>query len=293
MDGNAVVRLMKFFIHQIHYDEASRKALDPGFIALENTGNVRPDWYEFWVIRNFLKAEESRLQDDAWYGFLSPRFRLKTGVTSTMLLDHMRGLAPATEVVLITTNWDQLSYFLNPFEQGEHWHPGLQQASQRFVDHVGLDVKLPELVSHTGSSVFSNYILSKPRFWRAWLRLADALFDYVEDGTTDAASSMRGATTYGSDRHLAPLKTFVQERLATLVLAKDRYDVATLEFGDGRVFPRLFHPDAATRQMLKACDLLKRHYNLTRDPDHLAMYWRLRDQIPTRTKLYSFKEATS
>lgn len=280
---------MASFIYQIHYDEASRKALDPGFIPLQNTGNPRPDWYEFWVIRNFLNSEEKTLPDDAWYGFLSPRFHLKTGATSARVHGFLQGLPAEKEVVLLTTNWDQLSYFLNPFEQGEHWHPGLQQASQQFLEHAGIDLDLRGLVSDTGSSVFSNYMLAKPRFGRAWLRLANALFDYVETVTAEAAASMRGDTTYGNARNLAPLKAFVQERLVTVVLAQGDYAVSTLELGDGSVFTRLFNSDAGTRQLLKACDLLKRQYNLTRDPDHLETYWRLRGLIPTRTKLHSFR----
>ena len=43
------------YIYQIYYDEASRAALDPGFLPLDNTANLRPDWYEFHVIKKFLE----------------------------------------------------------------------------------------------------------------------------------------------------------------------------------------------------------------------------------------------
>ena len=63
-------------IYQIYYDEPSRQALDSGFIPLDNTDNLRPDWSELWVIRRFLL--NTPLIEDQWYGFLSPKFTAKT-----------------------------------------------------------------------------------------------------------------------------------------------------------------------------------------------------------------------
>jgi hypothetical protein len=39
-------------VFQIFYDDRSRRSLDGGFIPLDNTRNERPDWFEFWVIRD-------------------------------------------------------------------------------------------------------------------------------------------------------------------------------------------------------------------------------------------------
>ena len=38
------------------FDEATRALLDPGFLPLDNTANRRPEWYELWVIREFLRV---------------------------------------------------------------------------------------------------------------------------------------------------------------------------------------------------------------------------------------------
>ena len=49
-------------IHQIHY--SPQQQLDPGFTALDNTANQRPDWFEYWPMRNFLLHEI--LDDNAY-----------------------------------------------------------------------------------------------------------------------------------------------------------------------------------------------------------------------------------
>jgi len=61
---------MTIHIQQIHYDEASRRMLDPHFIPMEIEGNPRADWREYWGIRNYFM--ENSLNEDDYYGFLSP-----------------------------------------------------------------------------------------------------------------------------------------------------------------------------------------------------------------------------
>jgi len=41
-------------IFQIYYSNATREALDPGFVPLDNIRNERPDWREYWPIRRHL-----------------------------------------------------------------------------------------------------------------------------------------------------------------------------------------------------------------------------------------------
>ena len=42
-------------IYQIYYDEATRLSNDNGFLQLDNSLNERPDWSEYWPIRNYFK----------------------------------------------------------------------------------------------------------------------------------------------------------------------------------------------------------------------------------------------
>ena len=63
-------------IYQIFYDDQSQAALDPGAIPLDNTAGPS-DWYEFWPILTFLRNND--LEEDTFYGFLSPSFSEKTG----------------------------------------------------------------------------------------------------------------------------------------------------------------------------------------------------------------------
>lgn len=265
----------RIFIHQIYYDQASRESLDPGFIALDNMANERPDWYEFWPIRNFLK--NNVLKDDCWYGFLSPRFPHKTGLASSHVLDAIKAHDARAEVALFSIAWDQLAYFLNPFEQGELWHPGLLKLSQAFFDEIGVPVDLTRLVTYSVTSVLSNYVVAKPRYWAEWLSIADRFFEFVE---SSARPRLNRRTSYGSALRQAPMKTFIQERIASVILARGQYRTIAVDGSvHGNISSRLFRDDPQTRRLLQACDQLKGKYCRTQEGAYLEEYYRTRKAI--------------
>jgi len=118
----SVGHMHQSYIYQIFYDDLSKQNLDKGFIPLDNSSSEHPDWYEFWPILRFLR--ETPLNDGVWYGFLSPKFGTKTRLDSTMVYEFLQRYSHA-DAAIFNAGWGQIAYFLNPFEQGDCWHPGL------------------------------------------------------------------------------------------------------------------------------------------------------------------------
>lgn len=171
--------------------------------------------------------------------------------------------------------WDQLAYFLNPFEQGEVWHPGLIDASQNFLNIYQPQINLNSLVCDSYSAVFSNYIIAKKEFWIEWKKIAEQFFKYAESDPEYQTS-----TSYGSFENQFPMKTFIQERLATLILCTNNFKVLSPDQSfSAPIFTRLFPDDIKTRRLLQTCDLMKTKYRESKDEKYLEMYWRLRKDI--------------
>jgi len=61
---------------QIFYNDATKASLDPDFEPLDNSANERPDWYEYWPMRDYFFA--NALDEAAYYGLFSPLFFRKT-----------------------------------------------------------------------------------------------------------------------------------------------------------------------------------------------------------------------
>ncbi|TDR33035.1 hypothetical protein [Hydromonas duriensis] len=219
----------RLFIHQIFYNETTRQHLDPGFIPLNNLRNERPDWYEFWPIYQYLRAHLNTMDEQDYYGFLSPNFTQKMGLSSTDVIHfiHQR-FQPDVDAYVLSPFWDQIAFFRNVFEQGEFWHQGLMDLSSQFFQRVGIQTNLSQLITHSQNTAYCNYIIAKPRFWRRWLWLAEQLFEMVETGKDDFSQQLSGATFYRK-KGVYPMKTFVQERLATFILATEDFQTVAYD----------------------------------------------------------------
>jgi hypothetical protein len=274
--------IANLFIYQIYYNAETRESLDPDFLPLDNSGNERPDWYEFWVIRKFLL--ENELQEDGWYGFLSPNFGNKTGLTGKEVSEFVKAWKEKSDVILICSGWDQIAYFQNPFEQGEFWHPGIFDLSQEVMNQLlAKKVDLKKMVSHTGNFTFSNYVIARSSYWQKWLQIANNFFDMVEDESHELSSRLKSATQYGSSKNLAPIKTFMQERLATIVISQNHFDVACVNsISSFPIFEAIFEEEMHTRGLLQTCDLLKRQYCESNDTHKLELYREIRQLIKLR-----------
>lgn len=201
-------------LFQIAYSDATRAAVGPGYEVLDNSANERPDWYEYWPIRQYLLNQP--LDDATWYGFFSPKFANKTGLAHAQVCATVQhAAAQGVDVVLFSPQPDMAAFFLNVFEQGETFDPGLIDAYAAFLDHIGRPAPLRQLVMDSRQIVFSNYFVARPAFWRAWLELNEAMFAICEGPATPLQRALTHATTYPG---AAQRKVFLQERVASLLL---------------------------------------------------------------------------
>ena len=242
-------------IHQILNHYTSRHELDPGFEVLDNSANERPDWYEYWPIRKFLLNEP--LEENSFYGFLSPKFRLKTNLSAAEARDFILASDPRTDVVLFSPSIHNSAFFLNVFEHGNSEHPGLLGVANRFFARIGYPQPLENLVSDSRNTVHSNYFIAKPRFWRAWLAITEQIYSLAESADDPVGAELRAPTQYRGERSVQ-MKIFLMERVATWILATN------LEFR-----ARVRDPFVARTRIYKLplaimCDSLKIAYTTER-----------------------------
>jgi hypothetical protein len=172
--ADTALTMSTIIIYQIKSHYTNADDLDPTCRVLDNSANERPDWYEYWPIRNFLLNES--LDETAFYGFLSPRFKQKTNLTAGAVRDFVkRENCAGADIVLFSPSLHLTAYYWNVFQYGEYCHPGLMELAGQFFRRIGEPTNLTELVSHSRNEVYSNYFIAKPRFWRAWLKTTEQL----------------------------------------------------------------------------------------------------------------------
>jgi hypothetical protein len=206
-------------LYQIQPHYTKQQDLDPGCFVLDNSANERPDWYEYWPIRKFLLNEQ--LDESAFYGFLSPRFKQKTNLTAAAVRDFVaRENCENADIVLFSPSLHLTAYYWNVFQYGEHCHPGLLDLASKFFRRIGEPTNLTGLVTHSRNEVYSNYFIAKPRFWRAWLRITERLISIAESESDPLGSELREPTAYRGHRD-TKIKIFIMERIPTWLLARN------------------------------------------------------------------------
>jgi hypothetical protein len=132
-------------------------------------------------------------------------------------------------------------------------HPGLLDVAAQFFRRIGKPTSLEQLVTHSRNEVYSNFMIAKPRFWRAWLEITEQLFAIAESPDDPLGADLRRVTSYRRTKDF-PMKIFIVERIATWLLCRNPEFVA-----------RVRDPFAARSRIYKlptaiVCDGLKVAY---------------------------------
>jgi hypothetical protein len=259
--------------YQIYYDEATRAQLDPGFIPLDNQANERPDWREYWPIRKFLLGQT--LQEGDYYAFLSPKFKLKTGLSAAQVREFISRQGDGADVVIFSPFYDLSALFRNVFELGDLFHPGLMSATRDWLERIGWKIDIQNMITDSSNTSFSNYFAAKPPFWKKWLELNEKLFQIAERPPVSDDLAQRLNTVHGA--YPAHLKVFVMERMATLLLA------AGAEFSARAHSPFLLSSSSTQfRNLMEesvVSDALKIAWAQRKDPTYLNTFNSLRGRI--------------
>lgn len=242
-------------IFQIYYDEATKAKVDPDFIPLDNTSNLRPDWSEYWPIRNVLLNHS--FNDDTYVGFFSPRFFEKTGMNGNEVIESIR--YASDEVISFSPYFDQGAIHNNPFFQGETNHPTLIETTKKVLSLLNVNLDLDSLICDQTTTIFSNYFVARYSFWKKWFEYGEKIFEVCEGSACDLKTSLVTTTNYRSAGY--DMKVFVLERLVTIVLeelgisSKVGIDIAKAPF---------CIPEARENLVgLVICDALKGQYRKT------------------------------
>ena len=116
-----------------------------------------------------------------------------------------------------------------------------------------MEIKIDQLVTSTKSSVFSNFVVAKKRYWDSWLNIAQLFFDY----SNNAESGLKDLLVR-YDTSTLPMKVFIQERLPALILSSQLFDVRNVKPGNTVQFSLLFEDSPENKKLLTKCDEIKK-----------------------------------
>ncbi|WP_048812068.1 hypothetical protein [Polynucleobacter asymbioticus] len=260
-------------IFQIFYDAQTKKSLDPDFLPLDNLENSRPDWREYWPMRNYLL--NNALDENCFYGFFSPKFKEKTGLSANDCLSFIGQQKSDLDVITFSPLFDLGAWFRNSFLQAISLHPNSTESIIGALHVLNPYININELVMHSGNNIFCNFFVAKPAFWKAWLENCELIWAEAEFNMSSIAHGLN-SLAQGHDSP-APIKTFVIERIASLMLAtNDSWKVRAYNSLD---LPFSSAPIANERAALIQLDALKIAYADQKRAEYLSLHKTLGDLV--------------
>jgi predicted O-linked N-acetylglucosamine transferase (SPINDLY family) len=203
----------KVKLFQIVCSDAALEQTEAGYDVLDHRDGERPDWRAYWPLRKFLLSQQ--LDDDTYYGFFSPDFGPRTGLSHAAVLDFIGATPAAIDVFTFSPQPDMGSFFLNVFEQADLSDPGFSAATDAFMAAAGRPLAVATLVMDSRQIVFDNFLVARPAFWRAWLELCEQLFAICEGADTPAKVALTQDT---GNPGTPQRKVRLIERIASLLL---------------------------------------------------------------------------
>lgn len=196
-------------LYGIFYDEATRAAITSEFIPLDNSKGPQ-HLYESYPI--FQQLESSPPKNDTWLGFFSPKFAEKTYIKPNDIVHEIEQADDDVSVLLFSSHWKQVALWPNIWLQGETYHPGLLEMTNKVIELADYKTDVTKVYSTLKDGVFSNYLVAKVEFWLEWRRLVAIYYQLVasNDLLFKQATPYQGKTV--------PIHTFVIERLASLII---------------------------------------------------------------------------
>lgn len=266
----------EIFLYQISYSDEHLELIDSDFIPLDNRENLRPDWREYWPMRKYLLGSD--LSDNCYYGFFSPKFKNKTGLSGLDVKNFIQNKFEF-DVFTFSPQADMGGLFLNVFEQWEVFDVGFIDATQDLLINLGFSIDLKSMVMDSRQVVFSNFIVARPSFWRKWLFLCEKIFEIAEAKNSDLAEKINFLTSYPG---AVARKVFIIERMASFLIASEGWSCApysTYQCAWSAL------PTAKFQQEVILSDALKIAFNETRNEEYIKSFSILREKIFFSTKV--------
>lgn len=241
-------------IYQVYYNEESKKGLDRQFIPYDNTNPAKEKEYEYGVIRNIYNKLDP-FKDDKLFGVLSWKFKEKTGLNGKDFISWINKNKGYD--VYIVNPFPELSYlFYNSWYQGEYWHPGLLELTEKLFNEGCIDLYLNKR-HDINSCSFCNYFVANKKFYKEYIYYCEKLYNAITNTDDKAKKLLFDVNVYGGDTSAA-FFPFIFERMLSTIITNKNFKVLVYN----NIDERLKH-EINKNFVIKASDFLRNKHNFT------------------------------
>lgn len=272
-----IERMKNLTIHQIWYRDEQCLELDPDMAPWDNRENARPEWCEYWIMRQAAQRFDDHFNELT--GFFSWKYKQKLGLEPAQIEGFVQS-NPGMDCYIFSPAVFQVAYYLNVWQQGEIWHKGITRHAQALLDRLGYCIDLEHSVDHHLSTAYANYWIASRPFWRAYLDFMGKVFNDVE-ALKDQPGKAFWAFDYGSaggDCHVQalPMIPYLIERLfSAFVKLHPQFRIAAWEYPFDILKERAF----GAAGMIPIANWCKLMFCETQDAQFLRMFVEIQPRL--------------
>jgi hypothetical protein len=182
------------------------------------------------------------------------------------------------DVVTFSPFYDMAAFCTNVFEHAAWAHPGILPALEGALALIAPGLDVSRLVMTSRQTVYCNYLVAKPAFWKQWLETCDLIFKAAESRTGQLAALLNADVEYVGQ--FAPAKVFIIERVASLILSTQ--PAWKIRNFNSMTLPTSASPLSRFGPDLLALDGLKYAASQTGLNEYMMVFHQLRDNLKGR-----------
>jgi hypothetical protein len=215
-------------IYQIYHQSTLKPNLDPAFVPFDhceftaNNPDLSNSWREWPVIRDLGLKQAQADNADIW-GFVSYKFQEKTNVTGQQFIDFIKD-NPDNDVWFLEPYYTPRNPFLNPWQQGELYHPGITQIPNFIFKAAGNDIDVSKIPMRLS---WYNFFAGTEKFWNLYFEVIDTIINVAKEHEGLNEVLFNTGAGHGNDPRV-PYFIFVVERMFPTILAMSDLKAASL-----------------------------------------------------------------
>jgi predicted O-linked N-acetylglucosamine transferase (SPINDLY family) len=257
-------------LYQIIFSEENRANVEHGYRVMDNQMHERFDWLEYWPIRHFLLT--TPLVENKFYGFFIPGFKEKTLLSFEAITQFIKNADSSVEVILFSHQPDVSALFKNVFESLLPIDRDALKVSQKIINLLDCPANFDALTMDSSTTVFDNYFVAKPRFWRTWLELTEKLFNLAEESAYSEELQITLADPI-SNTNALQRKVLLIRCMASLILSTQSWKTIAYDVFKTTWSTALAH----LWKEAMICDALKIAFNQQGFTEYLGIYNLIRE----------------
>ena len=206
-------------LYQICFEKHQLDQVKSPMVPFDNIENLRPELREYHSFKRIIDENNA----SKLYGVFGPRFQEKLRYDGQDIYDFIVANPDQKGVYIFNHARIQSVIFLNVWEQGEYFHPGIKKIMLYALDKNGYDHTVIDSIMTEKHMCFCSYFVTSDIVWRDYMHFVETIKITLDRLPDELNVIYHGSANYSRDKSLG-MFPFIVERLFSTYMKLFTFD---------------------------------------------------------------------